>query len=150
MGAELETIGIQAAQRIVIRLIKEARAVDLRELALLVRADIDQLERPTALNQSLQLRSRQLANRRRLACSGVVAQGLLILIRPIWFGQSWRVSRGASTPRGAINEPTRTSGESYKHARLRARSGDLCLIVGRVGCHRNGGFTWGQRRPSGV
>ena len=50
-------IRIQATPRIVIRLIKEPRAVDLRELALLIRADVDQLERRTALNQCLQLRS---------------------------------------------------------------------------------------------
>ena len=50
-------IRIQAEQRIVMRLIKQARPVDLRERALLVRADIDQLERRTALNQCLQLRS---------------------------------------------------------------------------------------------
>lgn len=50
-------IRIQAVQRIVIRLIKEPRAVDFRELALLVCANIDQLERRTALNQCLQLQS---------------------------------------------------------------------------------------------
>ena len=52
-----ERIRIQAEQRVVMRLVKQTRAVDLRHCALRVRADVDQLERRAALNQCLQLRS---------------------------------------------------------------------------------------------
>jgi hypothetical protein len=50
-------ITIQAEQRVVIRLIQQARAVDPRERALLIRADVDQLERRAALGQCLERRS---------------------------------------------------------------------------------------------
>ena len=46
-----ERIRIQAEQRVVMRLVKQTRAVDLRHCALRVRADVDQLERRAALNQ---------------------------------------------------------------------------------------------------
>ena len=49
-------ISIHAEQRIVVGLIKKARAVDPRKRALLIRADVDQLERLAALDQRFQLR----------------------------------------------------------------------------------------------
>ena len=52
-----ERIRIQAEQRVVMRLVKQTRAVDLCDRALRVRADIDQLERRAALDQCLQLGS---------------------------------------------------------------------------------------------
>ena len=57
-----ERISIHAEQCVVVRLIKKARAVDPRKRALFLRADVDQLERRTALDQGLQLRRKQLAN----------------------------------------------------------------------------------------
>ena len=49
-------ISIHAEQRIVVRLIKKARAVDPRKRPLFLRADVDQLERRAALDQRFQLR----------------------------------------------------------------------------------------------
>jgi hypothetical protein len=74
-------ITIQAEQRVVIRLIQQARADDPRERALLIRADVDQLERRAALGHCLELRSGQLANRRRLVRCSVIGQGVVILVR---------------------------------------------------------------------
>ena len=82
-----ERIPIQAEQSIVIRLIEQSGAFDPRNRALLVRADVDQLERRAAFEQRLQFGSRQLADRRRRVRCGVIAQGLLILVRHIAFGQ---------------------------------------------------------------
>ena len=48
---------IQPEQRVVIRLIKQARAVDPRERALLLRADIDPFEQRAALDPCQELRS---------------------------------------------------------------------------------------------
>ena len=47
-----ERIRIQAEQRVVMRLVKQTRAVDLRHCALRVRADVDQLERRAALTRT--------------------------------------------------------------------------------------------------
>ena len=79
-------IPITKEQRVVIRLIKQARAVDRGYRALLLGADVDQLDCGAALEQCLQIRRRQLTNRR-LGCRGVIAQRSLILVRGISFGQ---------------------------------------------------------------
>src|SRR5258705_789484 len=59
-------IPIAEEQGIVIRLIKQARALDRGYRALLLRANVDQLDCGAALEQCLKIRRRQLANRRRL------------------------------------------------------------------------------------
>lgn len=72
-----ERLPIQAEQNIVIRLIKQSRAFDARDCALLVRSDVYQFERRAALDQCLQLQSRQLVDRkRRVVRCGVIAHGL--------------------------------------------------------------------------
>jgi hypothetical protein len=80
-------IPITEEQRIVIRLVKQARAVDRGYRALLLGADVDQLDCGAALEQCLQIRRRQLTNRRRLVCRSVIAQRSSILVRQIAFGQ---------------------------------------------------------------
>ncbi len=66
-------IAITEEQRVVIRLVKQPGAVDRGYRALLLRADVDQLDRGAALEQCLQIERRQLTNRRRLV---VIAQRL--------------------------------------------------------------------------
>ena len=56
-------IPIAEEQRIVIRLVKQARAVDRGYRALLLGADVDQLDCGAALEQRLQIRRRQLPAR---------------------------------------------------------------------------------------
>ena len=80
-------IPITEEQRIVIRLVKQARAVDRGYRTLLLGADVDQLDGGAALEQCLQIRRRQLTNRRRLVCRSVIAQRSSILVRQISFGQ---------------------------------------------------------------
>jgi hypothetical protein len=80
-------IPITEEQRIVIRLVEQARAVDRGYCTLLFGADVDQLEGGAALEQGLQLRRRQLTNRRRLVCRTVIAQQSSIVVRQISFGQ---------------------------------------------------------------
>ena len=66
-------IPIAEEQRIVIRLVEQARAVDRGDRALLLGADVDQLDCGAALEQCLQIRRRQLTNRREARvpwCSG--------------------------------------------------------------------------------
>jgi hypothetical protein len=74
-------IPITEEQRIVIVLIKQARAVDPGYRALLLGADVDQLDSGAALEQGLQIRRRQLTNRRRLGCGRVLAQRSAIVAR---------------------------------------------------------------------
>jgi hypothetical protein len=57
-------IPITEEQRIVIRLVKHARPLDQRYRALLLGADVDQLDWGAALEECLQIRRRQLTNRR--------------------------------------------------------------------------------------
>ena len=70
-----------------IGLVKQARAVDRDHRALLLGADVDQLDCGATLEQSFQLGRRQLTNRRRLARLGVISQRSSILVRQISFGQ---------------------------------------------------------------
>ena len=74
-------IPITEEQRIVIRLVKQARAVDRGYRALLLGTDVDQLDSGAALEQCLQIRRRQLTNRRRFVCRSVIAQRSSILVR---------------------------------------------------------------------
>ncbi len=89
-------IPITEEQRIVIRLVKQARAVDCGYRALLLGADVDELNCGAALEQCLQIGRRQLTNRRRLVCRGVIAQTIVDLRPPdlIWSNPS-QVSRAA-------------------------------------------------------
>jgi len=64
---------IEPDQRVVVGMVQQTRAVDLREPSLPRCADIDQLERRAPLEQRLQLGGRELANRRRLRYGGVLA-----------------------------------------------------------------------------
>ena len=80
-------IAITLDQHVVIRLVKQAGALDHGDRALLLRADVDQLNRGAALQECLQLRRGQLANRRQLVCRRVMVQRWSILIRQICFGQ---------------------------------------------------------------
>ncbi len=80
-------IPIAEQQRIVIRLVEQARAADRGQRALLLGANVDQLDCGAALEQGLQFRRRQLTNRRSLVCRDVIAQRLLIVVRRISFGQ---------------------------------------------------------------
>ena len=59
-------IPIEEEQRIVIRLVEQARALDGRDRALLFRTDVHQLDGGAAFAQRLQIGRGQLANRRRL------------------------------------------------------------------------------------
>ena len=90
-------IPIAEEQGIVIRLVEQARAVDRGHRALLLGADVDQLDCGAALEQCLQIRRRQLTNRRTLVCRRVVAQRSSILVRQISFGQI-RDRRAAARP----------------------------------------------------
>lgn len=67
-------IPITEQQHVVIRLVKQARAVDRGYRALFLGADVDQLDCGAALEQCLQIRRRQLTNRRRLVCRIGIAQ----------------------------------------------------------------------------
>ena len=58
-------IAVQEQQRIVIRLVEQARALDPGDRALLLGANVDQLQSGAALELLPQLRRRELANRRR-------------------------------------------------------------------------------------
>ena len=64
-------IAIEEQQRIVIRLIEQAGTVDRGDRALVLGADIDQLDGGAALEQRLQIGRGQLTNRRRLLCGRV-------------------------------------------------------------------------------
>src|SRR5438552_7947283 len=70
-------VSVEVQQRIVIGLVEKTRPLDPRHRALLVRADVDQLERYAALDQRLQLGRRQLANRSGLVGHGAIPQGWL-------------------------------------------------------------------------
>ena len=76
----MRRIPIAEEQRIVIRLVEQARAVDRGYRALLLRADVHQLDGGAALEQGLQIGRRQLPNRRSVARHDrqrfVTAQGL--------------------------------------------------------------------------
>jgi len=75
-------IAVQEQQRIVIRLVEQARALDPGDRALLLGANVDQLQSGAALELLPQLRRRELANRRRFVGRNVIGQGAVDFIPP--------------------------------------------------------------------